>query len=138
MKRYVAGFLFSEDFERVALIKKNRPDWQKGKLNGIGGHIEEPESPIEAMTREFLEETGATELEWIKFALLYEVDVFDLHFFCGVGDLTKVKTKTDEEIEIIRVDELKEYDTIENLSWLVDLAIDVLKNGRPKFAVIEY
>jgi hypothetical protein len=33
----VAGFLFRNNDTEVALIRKNKPDWQKGKLNGIGG-----------------------------------------------------------------------------------------------------
>ena len=34
--KYVAGFMFSEDRRLVALIRKSKPEWQKGKLNGIG------------------------------------------------------------------------------------------------------
>ena len=56
--RYVLGFVFSLDASRVLLIWKNRPEWQKGKLNGIGGKIEEGELPIDAMKREFSEETS--------------------------------------------------------------------------------
>ncbi len=41
MKRYVAGLMFSKDEKYVALVIKNKPDWQKGLLNGIGGKIEE-------------------------------------------------------------------------------------------------
>jgi hypothetical protein len=36
---YVVGFAFDTD-GRVALIRKNRPEWQAGRLNGIGGHVE--------------------------------------------------------------------------------------------------
>jgi len=42
--KYVCGFLFDMAFKHVALINKVRPDWQKGKLNGIGGKVE-PSSP---------------------------------------------------------------------------------------------
>lgn len=56
-RRYVLGFLFSEDGSRVLLIWKNRPAWQAGKLNGIGGKIEDGEQPLDAMKREFVEET---------------------------------------------------------------------------------
>ncbi|KKN77742.1 hypothetical protein LCGC14_0357160 [marine sediment metagenome] len=30
---YVVRFLFSSDEKLVVLIKKNKPDWQKGKLS---------------------------------------------------------------------------------------------------------
>lgn len=55
--RFVLGFLFSEDGSRVLLVWKNRPAWQNGKLNGVGGKIEPGETPLQAMKREFLEET---------------------------------------------------------------------------------
>ena len=58
MKRYVIGFMFDNSMENVCLIQKNRPGWQAGKLNGVGGHIEPGEFPIDAMVREFCEETG--------------------------------------------------------------------------------
>lgn len=53
---YVLGFAFCED--TVLLIKKQRPEGQKGQLNGLGGLVEEGELPKEAMIREFHEETG--------------------------------------------------------------------------------
>lgn len=55
MKFYVCGFLFHEDY--VLLVKKNRPDWQAGLLNGIGGKVEPEELSMGAMHREFQEET---------------------------------------------------------------------------------
>lgn len=69
MTRYVVGFLFADD--EVLLIKKNHPSWQFGKLNGLGGHIEENESPLDAMIREFEEESGGARIEhWNMFLLL--------------------------------------------------------------------
>ena len=56
---YVAGFCFSECGGRVALIRKLKPEWQRGLLNGIGGKMEPGESLHSAMVREFEEETGA-------------------------------------------------------------------------------
>lgn len=57
-RRYVVGFIFSLDRQSVLLIRKNRPQWQLGKLNGIGGEIEKGETPHAAMTRECAEECG--------------------------------------------------------------------------------
>lgn len=56
--RYVLGFMFNEAKTHVLLVKKNRPAWQAGLLNGIGSKIEPGEQPLEAMEREFQEETG--------------------------------------------------------------------------------
>jgi len=54
MKKYVLGFCLTPD--GVVLIQKSKPDWQRGKWNGIGGSIEEGETPMDAMLREFREE----------------------------------------------------------------------------------
>jgi 8-oxo-dGTP diphosphatase len=64
MKRYTCGFCFNEAMDRVVLIQKNRPAWQAGKLNGVGGHVEDGESPIDCMIREFQEEAGVTLEKW--------------------------------------------------------------------------
>ncbi len=39
MERYVVGFCFNGDMSKVVLIQKNRPAWQVGKLNGVGGMV---------------------------------------------------------------------------------------------------
>ena len=55
---YVVGFAFDENEKNVILVRKERPEWQKGALNGPGGHIEDGESMLVAMAREFKEEVG--------------------------------------------------------------------------------
>jgi 8-oxo-dGTP pyrophosphatase MutT (NUDIX family) len=42
----------------VLLVRKNRPEWQKGRLNLVGGKIEPGETPEEAAVRELYEEAG--------------------------------------------------------------------------------
>lgn len=63
-KLYVDGFLFDDEGNNVLLIRKTRPEWQAGFLNGIGGKVEEYELPIDAMCREFAEETGIAFDQW--------------------------------------------------------------------------
>jgi 8-oxo-dGTP pyrophosphatase MutT (NUDIX family) len=58
MQRYSAGLAFSKDGTCFALIRKNRPLWQAGFLNAIGGEIEPGELPLDAMMREFREEAS--------------------------------------------------------------------------------
>ena len=64
LNHYVMGFVFNEAQNRVLLIKKLRPEWMKNRWNGIGGHIEPGETPLEAMIRESKEECD-TFYSWI-------------------------------------------------------------------------
>lgn len=139
-QEYVAGFMLSYDLQNVALIKKNRPKWQAGKLNGIGGHIEPGETPVEAMAREFEEETGmkTNEALWFNYAKIHEEGDFTVHFFVTQGDLYNLMSKTDEQVSIIQTIALNEFDTIENLPWLIPLAIDHITDGRPEFCEVVY
>lgn len=44
MQEYVLGFAFTpkdlKGNQKVVLIEKLKPEWQKGKFNGIGGKLE--------------------------------------------------------------------------------------------------
>src|SRR5882672_6915589 len=109
---YVCGFMMSYDLMQFLLIRKTHPEWQKGKLNGIGGKIERKEvltsndagweswlmeTPFEAMIREFHEETGITTTRnrWRCF----HIEEFDIgpdgnertkvYFFAAFGDEAK-------------------------------------------------
>ena len=117
-KQYVVGFLFKDD--KVALIHKNRPDWQKGKINGIGGHIEKGETPLEAMRREFSEEAGGLLDGWEYYCTMHypEADIFMFRLF---GDY-EITTKTDEAVEWFNVNNLPD-NVIPNLTWLIPLAL---------------
>lgn len=69
---YVVGFVFCRG--NVLVIRKCRPEWQRGRYNGIGGKVEDLESPAFAMARECREETAGTldipSYEWTHFATL--------------------------------------------------------------------
>lgn len=123
---YACGFAFDPQGAHVLLIEKQRPKWQAGRLNGIGGHVEEDESPIEAMAREFEEETGVDTLErdWTEFAVVL-TEKSRVHMFAtrlGPGVKT-AKTMTDERIVVLRTDEVDIHRTVPNLSWLVPMAL---------------
>lgn len=131
MKSYVVGFLFNQDYSKVALIEKQHPDWQKGFLNGIGGKIEPKETPFQAIVREFREEAGVETLGlWSLGGKLYGPDAgaageeYVCHVFYGIGDLTEPKTMTDEEVHIVNVSQIKNMKVIHNLNWLIQLVLD--------------
>lgn len=100
MKQQVLGFLMSRDRRRVALIKKKRPEWMAGKLNGIGGTVEDGESAAEAMSREFREETGVTipPYGWEPVGVML-MDSVEVQIYRAFDDLVEwVSTTTDEQV----------------------------------------
>ena len=98
-KTHTLGLIFTKDFSHVLLMHKNRPDWQKGKVNAVGGKIEEGEASINGMIREVWEETGAkTKVEdWVLFGELtsseWNIDMYALHH---QGKPEDFQTTTDE------------------------------------------
>lgn len=120
---YVVGFLFRKEGREVALIRKEKPEWQKNKLNGVGGKVEPGETPYEAMVREFREETGADVVAWRLFAGL---DCGDAHidFFCS-HQTAEVRTTTNELVEWHSIrNALLTPSLIQNLKWLIPMALD--------------
>lgn len=129
MTGYVLGFAFNAGHvphPSVALIRKKRPRWQAGHLNGIGGHIEPGEHPIQAMEREFGEETGllVPEENWQPFCIMRGGD-WSVHCFRAFDiPLWELKTMTDEEVyPLVSADRLPK-DVLPNLRWLIPLALD--------------
>lgn len=119
---YVTGFLFSEDFRKMAMVHKQRPDWQKGKLNGIGGKIEPDETPYEAMRREFREEAGLDIDSWVRFNILVG-DEHTVNYFYAIGDPEQCQTMTDEPIKVVHLRDLDDLAIIPNLYWIVPMAL---------------
>lgn len=124
---YVVGFCFSSDNERVVLIRKNKPEWQAGKLNGVGGKVEPGELPIDAMVREFREETGAitTPEDWRYFARLHG-DYFTLSCYSCFDDAVLENTRTIEEERVVvyPINQLPFLATVSNLLWLIHICLD--------------
>lgn len=137
MKKYVVGFMFSDNLKVVALIRKQKPEWQKGKLNGVGGKVEPGEDSMSAMRREFVEEAGVL-CGWqpflnVKTATNFsneDDNGFDIDFFVCVGELGMLVTRTNEGIEIHTVESLpRRVDLIENIIWTVPMAAECLRTG---------
>lgn len=131
MNQYVVGFNFvwspgNED--DIVLILKRKPDWQRGFLNGIGGKIEQGESPFAAMQREYLEETGDEySPEWRRFCSQEFIDGTMVHFFKAQSEYTTAHTTTEEAVCVVpvyyalsRVTDKQRV--IPNLFWLIPMA----------------
>lgn len=131
MIRYVVGFMFSPDRKYVALIRKTHPDWQKGKLNGVGGHVMNGEGYQAAMVREFLEETGvATNPEdWThKLTIVNDKVGYELAILYTISDKAWLVSKmTDEEpitCPIVITSPIYRREVIPNLAWIIPLCLD--------------
>lgn len=136
MKRYCCGFLFNDEMTKVALILKNRPTWQAGYYNGIGGLIEEGEYSGYAMIREFYEETGVVTnySTWHKVLTLYFSNS-EIDFYASNNSelLNSVKSKTDEIVCVVEVNNLPKV--VENIPLLLGLSIQCLKDEKDKMPI---
>lgn len=146
MTRYVLGFAFDGTRQHVLLIGKQKPAWQSGRLNGIGGKCEpEDRNAWAAMQREFHEETGlATPADaWVKFATM-ESPLWHISCFATLGiDLHAARApEGKEQPQVISVDALRSgvnKQPLSNLPWLVSLALDTGEiHGRPDAVHVYY
>jgi 8-oxo-dGTP diphosphatase len=126
---YVAGLLYNDDGSKVALILKNRPAWQAGLYNAIGGKIEPGELSFGAMNREFIEEAGV-DLDWdLRITLVGPG--FKVHFFSYHDSeaLEEIRTCTDEVIGVFDTYDLPD-NIIPNLRWIIPMLDDDSVEGQ--------
>lgn len=136
------GFAFDSDL-RVALVKKDRPAWMAGKWNGVGGKVEPGEAPIEAMVREFEEETGllTSPVEWQRFATLRHTaenggsgcDIACFVAFLPAHELDRVRTVESEEVRVFGGDVLvrADLDLMDNMRWLLPMSLTLAESEVP-------
>lgn len=108
MTNYIVGFLYSEDWKNVLLIRKNRPSWQKGWWNGLGGKVEDSELFESAIIREIFEESGITVF---RNELNYGPNVWCpnctiIYFYSNTDKIYEFKQTTDEELKIFSMNDL--------------------------------
>lgn len=122
----VVGFAYCDG--EVLLIEKMRPEWQRGYMNGVGGHIEEGERPCEAMRREFREETAmdTSALQWVERVRLLGCGWQVLFFRAWLDRVERdsVRMTTDEEPVWVPMNRLWSLPVLPNLRWLVPLCYD--------------
>jgi 8-oxo-dGTP pyrophosphatase MutT (NUDIX family) len=148
MQEYAVGFLHND--HDVALIRKNRPQWQAGFLNGIGGKIEPGETPHDAMVRECKEEAGRFIGPWDHFLTLEGTTarVFCFAIYDEQNDhIYKLETQEDEPIEVWAMNSLNtgwirntleggvretiDSTTVPNLQWIIPLMRQRAKYSKP-------
>lgn len=142
MKAMTVGFIFDPTLKEVLLIKKNRPEWQKGLHNGVGGHAGKLESKYEkweeCFVREALEETNLRlEVDrLIRVGRIHGQDYNEEPFLVVMfayklldkGEMKQIDTITDEELIWVPVEDINLIPLIENLTFIIPFARYKLKN----------
>jgi len=150
MARYVVGFLFCNGW--VLLIRKIRPDWQRGKLNGPGGKVEPGETFAEAMVREWREEVGVGEdvhaaqhrTPWVQFAKLMGVEksgqVYEVGFFCAeqpkINGIINPHWQYEEHPQWYIANDRLPNNALPNLRFLLPMALHTPRKDWP-YTIVE-
>lgn len=137
--RYSVGYLLSHTLKTVLVIDKPNT----GFLNGLGGKIQDGETPLEAMQREFLEETLGADChpDWKMFCTLTGIDdrgrPFECNFFYAVIPYEgmsatfagRVIHNNEGDVYIEDVTEITSNRrlTIPNMPWLLLMAISIAR-----------
>lgn len=135
MKQYTVGLVFDATLEHVLLLHKQKPTWQIGKLNGLGGKVEPDETPIECVARECLEETCLTipPADWTQFATVInptsmgdhtaQIDFFATRYS---GQMSDAKQGDYEAVEWFPIGNLPE-NCLQNLFFITPMARESLR-----------
>lgn len=129
---FCCGFMFDLSNKFVVLIKRRESrKYKPGCWNGVGGKVEDGETPLQAMRREFKEEAGLDIKDWRKFCELRAKDpgfpngFGSIHMFYTEQDyntLLKTTSCTDETVRVISIESLRDIPRMPNLNWLVAMA----------------
>ena len=120
---FVLALLYSADGRQVVLMRRTKPAWQAGRINGLGGRLMPGESAAAAARREVREECGVDVAAWRE-VLVWEDAEYVMHVLSAVSaEARAARTQEDQEVFLADVDALPP-NVIDNLRWLVPLALD--------------
>ena len=127
MNRYVLGFAVTPD-RKILLVEKLRPKWQAGRLNGIGGKIEEGETSIAAMRREASEEAGLGHLPWCLRGLMHGRNnggqMFECYVFCALSQAAfEHEQREDEPLGLYSLEEALARPLVACLEYLLPFVL---------------
>jgi 8-oxo-dGTP diphosphatase len=136
--------VFLRNGEDVLLLK-GAPDkriWAN-LYNGVGGHVEVDEDIYSAARREVKEETGLTVDELLLKAVV-NIDAgsreLGILMFAFVGTIDRRDTVASIEgtLQWIPVDELPEYNLVEDLNWLLPRILSSPVESEPMYLHYSY
>lgn len=135
MTMYVMGLCFCKAKPEVLLMRKSpecKVERLRGKLNGIGGAAGDDENLLQAMVREFGEETGMhiparlwDEFCEVIFAGGDRMRVYRAHIDPDKFP-TPVAQKVDEPVMWYKIDDIfeQEHNDATHLLWLLPMALE--------------
>ena len=129
MVHYTLGAFFRDDYKKVLLMEKKTPEWQRDKKSFPGGKIQELESPVYSLVREFSEETGyfVPPEDWIYCGVINARCVYTVDIYAAAFNNHKVLPVTDFHegypcwADISRLPE----NVLPNLRWMIPFCADL-------------
>ena len=145
MKTYTVGFVFDTTLEQVLLVHKQKPEFQAGFLNGMGGKIEDGETAVQCMTRECTEETALVipESDWMQFATIKDTNGMnpkaEIYVYAAIyqGAMADAHKNDYEEIEWFPHQPLPD-NALPNVRFLVPMAREKLRGHDLKEVIIRH
>jgi 8-oxo-dGTP pyrophosphatase MutT (NUDIX family) len=121
------GFAVSLDGTRVLLLEKGRPAFLKGQWIGVGGHIENGETPLQAMVREAKEEADLDVTNWTYLDVVGQSETPGapqnsalIHMFVARADLSRAQALTEEKIAVFSWDQLDQLPLAQSTRLIID------------------
>lgn len=139
-QKYTLGFIFDQTLEKVLLIHKQKPEWQRGKINGVGGKYEQGETAPSCIRRETRGETrlDIKEKDWISVGTIYQsagnVGVLATRYIGACSDATSADHEKVEWFEIASLPD----NVMTNVHWLIPLALEKLQSEELKSFSVYY
>lgn len=127
------------------LLMKRSPNRRifPNRYNGVGGHIERGESPIEGARREIREETGL-EVRDMKLCSVHHIDAgvdsgIMMFVFMAYSDDRFVRADEREgTLHWISRDEVMALDLVEDLPYILPNLLAMTKDDPPSFVHVSY
>jgi len=136
---FTVAFIFTTDLKNVLLILKDRPTWQAGFWNGIGGKLEKNETATQGISREVTEETNIqiTEESWKTVGTIHGKDWKVTIFTTTVDNTIQPIQKTSEKPAWHPRTNLP-INIISNLSIIIPACIQTLTTNNPPTCTLTY
>lgn len=111
--------------------------------NGVGGHIERDEDPLNSARREILEETGLSQIEDLALRAIYNIDAgaetgITLFVFVGQTHLREVQANAEGTLHWVNQADVLNLDLVEDLPMILPRVLAMQAGDAPLFVHVSY